>query len=191
MQPSNESPGAILTPTLLEALTDRRVLHLGCGVRPVEGAINHDRIKHAEHVDIAFDLDVVGGNRHLNWPIPDGRFSKVIALDVFEHLRADIDVWLRECWRILDDDGRLILRVSAWDNPVSYRDPTHHRVFHDETFHFFDPSQPLWADYGRIYFPDGPWFAVELVERGNADPRYRVGDICAVLRKVKRPEIAP
>ena len=60
-------------------------------------------------------------------------------------------------------------------------------MFHDETFHYFDPRQDLWRDYGRIYFPDGPWFEVQLVERRNADPRYGVGDIYAMLRKIGRP----
>lgn len=166
-----------------ETLADRDTLNLGCGVLPVEGAVNHDRWKHADHVDVWFDLD------KSVWPIPDDRFVRVIGLDVFEHLRADIDVWLRECWRILKDDGELVIRVAAWNNPVSYRDPTHRKVFHEETFHYFDPRTELWANYGRIYFPDGPWFYVDMVERGNADPRYpNRGDICVVMRKAPRPE---
>lgn len=174
--------------TQLEALADRTVLVLGCGNRPIDGAVNHDIRRHADYVDIAFDLDVVGANRHLNWPIPDGRFSKIIALDVFEHVRADIDVWLRECWRILVDDGVLVIRVAAWNNPVSFRDPTHRKVFHEETFCYFWPLHPLYQEYGRIYFPDGPWFNLQVVERGNADPRWpQLGDICVVMTKAERP----
>ncbi len=171
----------------VDIFADRLTLNLGCGVRPIDGAVNHDRIKHSDAVDVAFDLDAVGGNRHLNWPIPDARFSKVIGLDVFEHLRADPSTWLGECWRILQDDGVLVIRVAAWDNPVSYRDPTHRRVFHDESFNYFDTRHELWQNYGRIYFPDGPWFHILDVTRGNADARYGVGDICVVMRKVGRP----
>ena len=173
----------------LERLKDRTVLNLGCGNRPILGAINHDIRSHSDMIDIAFDLDVVGGNRHLNWPIPDERFDKVVALDVAEHLRADVHVWLEEMWRILRPDGILILRVSAWDNPVSYRDPTHRRTFHEESFCYFWPIHPLWQEYGRIYFPDGPWFNLHVVERGNADARWPDrGDICVVMTKTQRPQ---
>lgn len=157
-------------------------LQLGCGVRPMPGAINHDHAYHAPHVDVAWDLD------RLPWPVPDGRFTRVVALDVFEHLRADIGDWVAECWRVLAVGGELVMRVSAWDNPVSYRDPTHRRVFHEETFHFFDPRHPLYRDYGVVYYGSAcPTFEVVTVERGNADPRYNVGDLCVVLRKVARP----
>jgi hypothetical protein len=59
------------------------ILHLGCGTRPLAGAVNHDK-RPAAGVDVAHDLDV------LPWPWADGAFSKVIALDVMEHLRADV-----------------------------------------------------------------------------------------------------
>lgn len=166
----------------LEILKERRTLHLGCGIRPMDGAVNHDRWQHHEGIDIAFDLNVS------RWPIPDARFARIVALDVFEHLGVEIDVWLRECWRILEDDGEIVLRVAAWNNPVSYRDPTHKKVFHEETFCFFDPEHELWRNYGSFYYPDGPWFKVVTVERGNADPRAPTrGDICAVLKKVSKP----
>lgn len=155
-----------------------RTLNLGCGVRPMKDAINHDRIKHAEHVDFAWDLNLTP------WPMPDARFSRIVALDVFEHLKVDIGAWMAECHRILETGGELVLRVAAWNNPVSYRDPTHERFFHDETFDYFDPSKQLYRDYGAFYYPDGPRFTVVTISRGNADPRYGVGDICAVLRKV-------
>ena len=173
---------------ILERLKDRMVLNLGCGNRSIDGAINHDIRSHSEMIDIAFDLDVMGGNRHLNWPIPDERFEKVIALDVFEHLRADPQAWISECWRILKDEGQLIIRVSAWDNPVSYRDPTHRRVFHPETMDYFCPDRQLWKEYGSIYFPDGPWFTHIAVERTNPDPRWpSFGDLGFVLQKRASP----
>lgn len=148
-------------------------LQLGCGMRPKEGAINHDRIKHADWVDVAHDLDL------LPWPWSDGQFERVIALDVLEHLRLDVQQWLDECWRILEPGGTLVLRLPAWDNPVSWRDPTHRRVFHPETFHFWDQRQALHCDYGHFYFAEsGRWWTVETVDRTNG------GDLGYVLRKV-------
>lgn len=165
----------------IAAAAPMTTLVLGCGRRPVPGAINHDHAYHSRHVDVAWDLD------QPKWPVPDDRFKRIIALDVFEHLKADVVAWIGECWRILEVGGELVLRVSAWDNPVSHRDPTHRRFFMEESFDFFCPDRQLWRDYGSFYFPDGPWFEIVTVGRGNADPRFGVGDICAVLRKVARP----
>jgi SAM-dependent methyltransferase len=138
-------------------------LCLGCGFRPLAGALNHDRTAHAAHVDVAHDLDV------LPWPWPDGAFAKVVALDVVEHLRLDVADWLGECWRLLAPGGRLVLRAPAWNGPNLWRDPTHRRAFHEETFDFFDPERPFFR-HGRLYFADyypggSRWWAVEVVER--------------------------
>jgi len=154
------------------------ILELGCGKRPTPGALHHDRIHHSDWVDVAHDLEV------LPWPWPDESFDGILALDVMEHLRLDIPQWLDEAWRILKPDGYLYLRLPAFDNPVSYRDPTHRRVFQDETFYYWQPGHPLHQDYGCIYFAEAArWWQVESVARDNADPRYGVGDLCVLLRK--------
>src|SRR5688500_8953123 len=84
-----------------------KTLQLGCGVRPLAGAINHDRVAHAPHVDVdvAHDLD------QLPWPWEDGQFSKIVALDVMEHLSLEIHAWLAELWRILEVGGTIELRL--------------------------------------------------------------------------------
>lgn len=149
-------------------------LELGCGVHPTPGAVHHDRIKHSPHVDLAFDLD------NLPWPLPNEAFEKVIALDVMEHLRLEVREWLDECWRILKPGGLLVLRLPAFDNPVSWRDPTHRRVFHPETFDYWDRRKPLHQDYGFFYFAEsGKWWEVQTVERVNG------GDFGYVLKKAE------
>src|SRR5262245_14131461 len=143
------------------------MLHLGCGVRPEPGYVHHDRIKHAAHVDVAHDLN------RLPWPWDDESASEILALDVLEHLKLDVAEWLGECWRILEPRGVLHRRLPAWDNPMSYRDPTHERVFQEDTFYFWDPRHALWDIYGRFYFAECPrWWHVQLVERCNE------GDLC-------------
>lgn len=152
-------------------------LQLGCGIRPLDGAVNHDRIKHHDYVDVAHDLDV------LPWPWQDGEFDKVIALDVMEHLRVDVQVWLDECWRILKPDGQLVLRLPAHDNPVSWRDPTHRHWFHEETFHYWDKVTELHRDYGSFYFGEGyaKWWTIVRIERVN--PPTATGDLGFWLKK--------
>ena len=99
------------------------------------------------------------------------------------HLRCDVQAWLDECWRILKPGGELVLRLPAWNNPVSWRDPTHRRVFHEETFCYWDKRHALHHDYGSFYFGPGynKWWVIERVERVN--PPTLTGDLGYVLRK--------
>lgn len=132
------------------------ILQLGCGMRPMTGAVNHDRVKHSPWVVTEWDLD------QRPWPWAEGQFGQIAALDVMEHLRLDVADWLDECWRILWPGGTLHLRLAGWDEPMSYRDPTHRRVFHLDTFDFWDKRSPLWHYYGRVYFGErGRWWRVE------------------------------
>jgi SAM-dependent methyltransferase len=153
-------------------------LNLGCGNRPLIGAINHDRTLHADHVDVAHNLDL------LPWPFASEAFDKVVAEDVMEHLKVDVQEWLDECWRILKPSGQLVLRLPAWNNPVSFRDPTHRHWFHEETFLYWQKDTALWKDYGSFYFGEGynKWWTVERIERVN--PPTATGDLGYMLRKV-------
>ena len=153
-------------------------LELGCGKRPTPGYVHHDRTWHSGHIDVAHDLD------RLPWPWADGEVTELLALDVLEHLRLEVNEWLDECHRILASGGVLTMRLPAWDNPVSYRDSTHRKVFHEETFDFWDPDKHLWQWYGSFYYAEANrWWAVESVRRVNPDLRYGVGDLRFELRK--------
>lgn len=99
------------------------IIELGAGANPHPLAnVHHDRIVHSEWIDFAHDLTV------FPWPFGDQAYGGIVAIDVFEHLKGvDIPQWLDECWRILMPGGFLMMRLPAWDNPLSYRDPTHYR----------------------------------------------------------------
>lgn len=144
------------------------ILELGAGSVPIEGAIHHDRVKHADYIDIAHDLEI------LPWPFENDQFDKVYAIDVFEHLSLEIVEWLRECHRILKVGGELEIRLPAWDNPLSYRDPTHKRVFHPETFDYFDPEKDLYLQFGHYYWDNVPLFKVSFLGRDSNDLRFKL-----------------
>ena len=93
---------------------------------------------------------------------------------MFEHLKAiDVQTWLDECWRILKPTGLLVMRLPAWTNPVSYRDPTHHRVFHEESFSYWDPDHDLYELFGRYYFRESDrWWKVRRAFREFEDLRF-------------------
>lgn len=147
------------------------VLELGSGSVPIEGAVHHDRIKHSDWIDVAHNLEV------LPWIWENNSWTTVYAIDVFEHLNLDIIDWLKECHRILMVGGSLIMRLPAWDNELSYRDPTHKKVFHPETFDYFDPEKELYELFGRYYWDDVPKFTVTYLGRENNDLRYELRKI--------------
>jgi len=145
------------------------VIELGAGANPHPLAnVRHDRTVHSKWINFAHDLTV------FPWPFRDKAYEGIVAIDVFEHLRGvDIPQWLDECWRILRPGGFLMMRLPAWDNPLSYRDPTHYRVFHEESFYYWDPDHNLWRDFGRYYFQEsGKWWQVKQVFREAGDLRY-------------------
>jgi len=147
-------------------------IELGCGNKPVQGYTHHDRWKHSPHVDLEFDLGV------FPWPLESGSVDEILALDVFEHLCCDVQVWLDECWRVLKPNGVLDMRLPAWNNPYSWRDPTHRRVFHQESFLYWCPDAPgtVWRDFGRYYFGEGYakwWKQLEVLVQ-DKDFRYRL-----------------
>ena len=145
------------------------ILELGAGANPHPLAtVHHDRIIHSESIDIAHDLTV------FPWPFGEEGYDGIVAIDVFEHLKGvEIVEWLDECHRILTPGGFLMMRLPAWDNPLSYRDPTHYRVFHEQTFNYWDPDDALYEFFGRYYFQESDkWWRVKQVFREDGDWRY-------------------
>jgi Methyltransferase domain. len=145
-------------------------LELGCGNHPTQGWTHHDRWKHARHIDLAFDLEV------FPWPIANETIEKILATDVFEHLKCDVQVWLDECWRVLKAEGELSMRLPQWNNPYSWRDPTHQRVFHKESFLYWCPYAhgTVWRDFGQYYFGQGyqQWWTQKSVTVEANDLRF-------------------
>jgi hypothetical protein len=126
-------------------------LELGTGNHPTPYYLHHDKWKHSPHIDVTHDLE------RLPWPWEDSSVEVLLATDVFEHLRLEVQEWMDECWRILIPGGTLSMRLPAFDNPYSWRDPTHRRVFHKESFLYWCPQAAgtVWQDFGRYYFGEG------------------------------------
>jgi SAM-dependent methyltransferase len=102
---------------------DLKILNLGCGRRPIEGAVNHDITKHAAHVDVAWDLNVIP------WPWPAESFDRVVAQSVLEHLTHNVLVSMNEAWRVLVPGGEALIKLPYWKAEITWEDLTHmHRV---------------------------------------------------------------
>lgn len=175
----------------------QRVLNLGCGARPIRGAVNHDRVKHGEYVDAWCNLDAMpwrfaeGGTDGPALPaaIMADPFDVIIALDLFEHL-VDPYGAVNECWSLLRPGGVLIVRFAAWDNPATFADLTHKHRCNEDAFQFFDKTTRLGAFYGHYHPADTlgrlptPW-RIDGVDRVNPDHRWPDhGDLQFTMQKL-------
>ena len=119
------------------------ILNLGCGSRPMESAVNHDKIKHSNWVDIAHDLNIYP------WPFQNCEFETIYMIDVLEHL-VDVVKSLEECHRILRHGGLLHLEVPFAGDLRGFRDPTHIHWFTEGSFDYFIHGS-YWEEHYGFY----------------------------------------
>jgi predicted SAM-dependent methyltransferase len=148
------------------------ILHLGCGMSRIAGAVNHDISRHSDHVNIAHDLDV------FPWPWRSEEFDMIVAHDVVEHLRCDVQQWMDEAWRILVLGGSIDVRVPSYKHENAFTDPTHRRFFAVRTFDYWDRTKELHHKYGQFYFgASSRWWAIDSAAEDQN------GNLCFRMRK--------
>src|SRR3989344_1171810 len=79
-------------------LKNNKKLHLGCGLRPLEGYLNVDLFSNS--ADIKFDFDKTP------WPLPSDHFEEVYSYHVIEHLK-DTQAVMDELWRVCKHGAKL------------------------------------------------------------------------------------
>jgi predicted SAM-dependent methyltransferase len=129
------------------------ILNLGAGNRLIEGAVQHDLVKHRPEIDVVWDLN------DLPWPWADDSFDLIVACAVFEHLRNNLVTTVDECWRILRPDGVLHVKLPYWKSDNSYRDPTHYWRFSLVTCDLFDPDTKYGRDY--MFYTERKWKIIQ------------------------------
>ena len=148
-------------------------LNLGAGDRVWPTWTNHDRERHSERIDVAWDLN------ETPWAaFPPNHFSRVDAWAVLEHIRPTLLESMNEIWRVLRPGGKVHIKVPRWNYYKAYRDPTHiWRGWDLGVFTFFDARMT----HGRThsYYTPYKW---ELLDCGYTDKKHVA--IWARLRKV-------
>jgi predicted SAM-dependent methyltransferase len=117
------------------------VLNLGAGNRIIEGAINHDVVKHRPEIDVVCDLN------ELPWPWEDETFDKVIALSVLEHLRQNLLTSMDEIWRIAKPGGVAVVKLPHWKANITWEDLTHLHMVGAGAMDQLDPRTKRGHDY--------------------------------------------
>src|SRR3990167_1440672 len=104
-------------------------LNFGAGQDIRKGYVNADIVK-LPGVDIVHDFN------KFPYPYKNNEFDLIYTSHVLEHLDDLVKV-MKELKRILKKGGKIIIRVPHFSCGVSYRDPTHRRLFSYFTFEYF------------------------------------------------------
>ena len=104
-------------------------LNLGCGLDIKRDYLNMDFLN-IPGVDVVHDLN------KFPYPFRDREFDEIYTSHVLEHLEDLIKV-MAELRRICKSEGIIRIRVPHFSCGVSYRDPTHKRLFSYFTFDYF------------------------------------------------------
>lgn len=104
-------------------------LHIGCGEDIKKGYVNLDFVNQPG-VDVLHDINKAP------WPFKDSTFETVYASHILEHVDNLSDV-MTEIHRVCKNGARIVIRGPHFSCGVSYRDPTHRRLFSYFTFEYF------------------------------------------------------
>ena len=107
----------------------RATLNLGCGRKPIPGAVNLD-VTPDTSPDIVHDL-----NRR-PWPFSDNQFDEVMASDVLEHLDDLVGV-MEELNRVCSAGAIIRVTVPHYSCANAFTDPTHRHYFGWFSFDYF------------------------------------------------------
>lgn len=121
-------------------------LDVGCGSNKQKGFVGMDR-RAVDGVEIVHDV------KDIPWPLPDECCHTVLMSHLWEHIPPDarMDV-MDEIWRVMRDDGQLLISTPYATSFGANQDPTHYPCPNEATFTYWDPSKPLY----QIYRPR-PW----------------------------------
>lgn len=118
-------------------------LNLGAGTDIRPGWVNLDLVD-LPGIDVVHDLDI------LPWPLNDGAFDEIAAIDIFEHVGDPLG-FVAECWRILTAGGLLIVQSPHYGTWCAHTDPTHRRAVSEATFDYWCPGTQLHSSFGDAY----------------------------------------
>ena len=109
-------------------------LNLGAGTDIKAGYINTDKVSLP-------GIDVVHNLNAFPWPFKDNQFDEVYCSRILEHV-SDLQRTMKEIRRISAHNAVIKIRVPHFSCGVSYRDPTHKRLFSYFTFDYFTDDCP-------------------------------------------------
>ena len=109
-------------------------LSLGAGTDIKEDYLNLDSVNLP-------GIDIIHNLNNFPWPFPDNLFDEVYCSHILEHLE-DLPKTMQEIKRICKPRARIKIMAPHFSCGVSYRDPTHKRLFSYFTWDYFTDKCP-------------------------------------------------
>jgi hypothetical protein len=137
-------------------------LNLGCGQNFVDDYLNVDKFGEPQ---LRHDLEV------FPWPWDDSSVSEILLNHVLEHLGRDTEIYfgiIKEIYRVMVPDGKVIIVVPHPRHDDFINDPTHVRMITPEHMTLFSKTKNReWAEGGHANSPLGLFIDVdfEIVNR--------------------------
>lgn len=142
----------------------KKILNLGAGNRIIEGADNHDIVKHRDEINLVFDLNygqwIAPITVQLNYDIERynkdcGIYDEIQFISVIEHLEMTPIDALEQCWHLLKPDGILVVKYPHYTSVTAYHDPTHKHWLTEHSLDYVDISTQFGKDYS--YYTPYKW----------------------------------
>jgi SAM-dependent methyltransferase len=122
------------------------MLDVGAGNNVQPGFVGLDK-RPLPGVQIVHDVET------FPWPLEDESCSVVLMSHLIEHIQPAKHVALMdEVWRIIEDNGLLIISTPYPNSHGWHQDPTHCASWNESTPHYFVPGNELY----EVYRPK-PW----------------------------------
>ena len=122
----------------------KQKLNLACGKKYLKDYVNLD-------IDAKYKPDVVWNLDKFPYPFEDNSFNEILASHILEHVDKP-DKTMKELYRILKPNGKLIILFPYHKHPNAWFGFEHKRAIIKETFEYFYYKNP------RAYSPDLPKF---------------------------------
>ena len=147
-------------------LKGKLCLDIGCGENCQPGFVGVDK-RGVPGVEVVHDVEV------LPWPIESNTVSVILCSHLIEHIKPWLQVdFMDECWRVLEDNGVLMISTPYGGSFRYHQDPTHCCSWNEATPEYFIKDTPLY----QVYKPR-PWKKEKLYWNIQ-------GDIELALRKI-------
>ena len=128
------------------------ILDIGCGENKVKDSIGMDIVA-LDQVDVVHDI------LKTPYPFDNEKFKTIYLRHVIEHFTIEeIKKILSECYRILSNDGTLIISVPHAFSLAAYTDVTHKTFFTFNSGKFFD------NDHSKSYYNENSNFNYKLMK---------------------------
>ncbi len=119
-----------------------KILDVGCGSNPYEGAIGMD-YNPRTNADVIHDLD------DFPYPFEDNEFDLVVSRHVVEHV-PNVIRFMEELHRITRPGGRIRLITPHYTNPDWAGDPTHLHPLNSYSFISFLSDKQVFEFYTDV-----------------------------------------